>query len=578
MALKMKYIVLRNGMYYVVRPIPQDVLKAFPNPVFKRSLRTRERHEAAKKALPIIEALDKAIEDARRPAAHSRQPAMSVGWQLIDPETALAAVERWRDRAIREAYVFHFNGAGHPLVSVGPERADLMALINRLRFVKWREIDDFDARLVAALRSGGVQAEIGHPILQNLRLPFAKSWRHLEEITLAFRAGDFSGWDGDLEATTADAQDAPPGALGDVKATSSVRISDLLARFVASKMLSPKDEREVRYYVRRLIEFGGDVAISDVTTDFFDRFLVELRRFPVTQRPDIMRLDFNDIIARHGVADAFGGRKLANKTIRTKWFGAYNRLFKYAVTLKALAHNPLVGAIPSKRHDDPSEREQWSPDELKALFSLPLFNGTMDAGDEGYRKEPGPLLRKDAKYWLPIISLWSGLRLDEIGAMRAEEMREHNGVWVFDLSKRPIRGDRRLKNANARRIVPVHSKLMELGMLEYHQAQTEWLFPEIWESKRPREPATAGFSKWFGLWRAENGFSERWKDFHAFRHTFKEACREAGIAEDVHDRLTGHGGRSDQETGRSYGKSDIKFLKSTIDRVEFPTFPILSTV
>lgn len=28
--------------------------------------------------------------------------------------------------------------------------------------------------------------------------------------------------------------------------------------------------------------------------------------------------------------------------------------------------------------------------------------------------------------------------------------------------------------------------------------------------------------------------------FHSFRHTFKDACREAGLARDLHNTLTGH--------------------------------------
>jgi len=38
--------------------------------------------------------------------------------------------------------------------------------------------------------------------------------------------------------------------------------------------------------------------------------------------------------------------------------------------------------------------------------------------------------------------------------------------------------------------------------------------------------------------------------FHSFRHSFKDACRECGIEEAIHDALTGHSGGG---VGRSYG-------------------------
>lgn len=41
------------------------------------------------------------------------------------------------------------------------------------------------------------------------------------------------------------------------------------------------------------------------------------------------------------------------------------------------------------------------------------------------------------------------------------------------------------------------------------------------------------------------------KTFHSFRHTFKRACREAGLSEEVHNALTGHAGGG---VGRRYGR------------------------
>jgi hypothetical protein len=58
------------------------------------------------------------------------------------------------------------------------------------------------------------------------------------------------------------------------------------------------------------------------------------------------------------------------------------------------------------------------------------------------------------------------------------------------------------------------------------------------------------------------------------RHNFKAACREAGLAEDVHDRLTGHAGNANQQTSRTYGVADVAFLSESMNKVNHPTFKL----
>lgn len=55
--------------------------------------------------------------------------------------------------------------------------------------------------------------------------------------------------------------------------------------------------------------------------------------------------------------------------------------------------------------------------------------------------------------------------------------------------------------------------------------------------------------------------------FHSFRHTFKAACRRAGIHEETHDLLTGHRGTG---VGRSYGRMaghSAEMVKTLFDAI-----------
>jgi len=327
--------------------------------------------------------------------------------------------------------------------------------------------------------------------------------------------------------------------------------------------------------VRRLIEHLSDLPAKAVTTVALDGFLAKLRRFPNTRRPEIMKLGFDEIVDRFGDDEDFA--TLANKTIRAKWFGSYSRLFGYALSREIVAKNPVIASMPKKKDDVEREREAWDGQQIKTMFATPLFTGAADL--KAYREQPGTLLAHDAKYWLPVVALWSGMRLDELGAMRADELRCEAGVWIFDLTKRPLRGYRRVKNAQSQRTVPLHPKLVELGFVRYAAAQGEWLFPDLPHDEKDETATTAAVSKWFGLWRRANGFYEagRIQDFHSYRHSFKDACREAGLAEDVHDRLTGHAGAANQQVSRKYGTGGSqRFLADAMAKVSFPTFPKLA--
>ncbi len=63
------------------------------------------------------------------------------------------------------------------------------------------------------------------------------------------------------------------------------------------------------------------------------------------------------------------------------------------------------------------------------------------------------------------------------------------------------------------------------------------------------------------------------KDFHSFRHTFKRACRDAQISEEVHDALTGHKGPA--SVGRSYGRGmSVTTMAEALAHVSYPTIMI----
>jgi integrase len=112
-----------------------------------------------------------------------------------------------------------------------------------------------------------------------------------------------------------------------------------------------------------------------------------------------------------------------------------------------------------------------------------------------------------------------------------------------------------------------------MGFLDYVEERRasgdKLLFPDL----RPDSLGnpTGNFAKWFGRHLRKLGISDKSKDerkdFHAFRHSFKQACRDARIEEEVHDAITGH---APGNVGRRYGEVRLELKANGIAKVTYP--------
>jgi hypothetical protein len=68
----------------------------------------------------------------------------------------------------------------------------------------------------------------------------------------------------------------------------------------------------------------------------------------------------------------------------------------------------------------------------------------------------------------------------EAGGLRCADVKRVDGVWSFVIEDSEVR---RVKTASSRRVVAIHSKLIEAGLLEYVERQRsaghDRLFPTL---------------------------------------------------------------------------------------------------
>lgn len=189
-----------------------------------------------------------------------------------------------------------------------------------------------------------------------------------------------------------------------------------------------------------------------------------------------------------------------------------------------LSDNPARGLLlPVGRRPD-LERDAFTPAELQKLFA---------------HLDPS----MGARYWLPLVALYSGMRLEEIAQLRPADIREVQGIWVMDVN---AAGGKRLKTASSARLVPLHPRL--LGILELREGTEMW--PGL--TRGADGYWSSPFSKWFGRFKRRAGIASRRLTFHSLRHTFINELKQRGTDELTIRELVGHANPS-ITTGR-YGK------------------------
>lgn len=227
-----------------------------------------------------------------------------------------------------------------------------------------------------------------------------------------------------------------------------------------------------------------------------------------------------------------------------------------------LTRNPCDGVKIRGSRGETKQRAPFTIEDLQRIFTSPVFT-------EGHRTEG---LKGEAAYWLPLLALLTGARLNELGQLRVEDVKESEGIHYLHITSLG-EGQSLKKGAKNWRRVPLHRELLRLGFLAYvadvRKAGHDRLFYKL-------EPDSHGHltGNWSKRWNDYLddivGIDDKRKDFHSFRHGFKSFSRLAGIPEDQHDALTGHANRT---VARTYGSAEgypLVPLREAVDRLKFP--------
>ncbi|MDM9622704.1 site-specific integrase [Rhizobium sp. S96] len=389
---------------------------------------------------------------------------------------------------------------------------------------------------------------------------------YYHQAGLAALAGQIAGHE-DIERRQAGAKVATPGP---VVVNRGPKLSEAVTDWKAGtaarggKKPTHSSVREAERAARFFVEFHGDLPLGDITKpkarEFRDALAKMPKRLKGTQRKMALRAL---------VASTRPDQETIHANTVNKYLNCLTAVVNAALKDGRLDDvtgftNPfsLLGISVDKRND-PNRRKLFSQSDLKAIFTSAIYS-------EGSRPKGG---RGEAAYWLPLMALLTGARLNEIAQLRLEDIQqdEETGIWVVNID---TDGDRSVKTVSSRRQVPIHAELMRLGLLRYRDAllkagakKSSSMWPELY-SADPKYRSTA-WSKWFNRYLRETiGITDVGKVFHSFRHTFKRLGRDA-VPEEMHDALTGHTGKGG--VGRDYGDGfGLETLHAAISKIVVP--------
>jgi integrase len=183
-----------------------------------------------------------------------------------------------------------------------------------------------------------------------------------------------------------------------------------------------------------------------------------------------------------------------------------------------------------------------------------LFTGCVSRSS--WKKPGDTILRDSARFWAPLIALFSGLQLGEIIQMRVADIKtDADGIRYFDISTLLAPDDvedaKSLKTTTSERQVPVHPFLFRCDLQDLVDKRINAREPLLLVDYGPSKSDgswSKHFSGWFnGQFRPRIGVErvtqgQNRVNFHSFRRDFEDVVRNSpDIKQEVRDALQGHG-------------------------------------
>ncbi len=268
-------------------------------------------------------------------------------------------------------------------------------------------------------------------------------------------------------------------------------------------------------------------------------------------------------------------------TARTNW---QDKGFPTTLTTEMIRYT-------GSREDGEGHQRAFLAKELERLFMGPEMAGFSKRSDELH------------KFWLPHLGLFTGARVNELCQINPQVdilKDESSGVWYLNITERSEAAEnvtKRVKTKSSRRKVPLHSRLIEMGFLDYVDDLKKLGKKLLFSGFEPGNGRAASEAeKWFRQFLRDIGLRDethgaRIVGMHAFRSTLLNRAANQGVVNA--EAITGHAqnmtnlsqaqdsvlaGDVSPVVKKYQGELDIAVKSAILERITFPGLKFLTPV
>jgi len=536
-------------IYYFRCRIPADLKGLFPGKEdFKRSLRT--------KSLTHAQGLH------RLWSAKTERTFMMIRSGMLTPEQVREIAESWKRETLRECE--DRRAAGHGVPRNESELTDILAMVDdggeAREALAYNDFSKISGSVDAVIREQGLEVSKGSAEYATLSRALLQKLVEVQQIELQRTVGNYqNGFDDAAPVVTVAATEAP------MSPCAVLMLSVAVERYIEeAKTMESAGEATIYEAVTKCNQFVKvvqDKPIGELSRADVMRFLDVLKRLPpnATKSPRYRDKTLEELLAMKSTK-TLSGTTVNNYMSRIKGF------LEWCVRMGYLSRNPADGVTYGKK-------SLLRPDEQRKAFAKADLQKMTDSYLDLAERKPAQLRGWPERLWLPLVSLFSGMRVNEIAQLHAGDVLQdqESGIWYFNVElseEGEGEGAKRVKSAAARRMIPVHPTLESLGFIDYVKKVHADGSPRYWMNL---SQTGRGYHKSFANWFLGNGSGNKSGflrkhvttdtkiNFHSLRHTFADALKQSGVVHHTAAELMGHA-QEDMTFGR-YGKSGSLQLK-----------------
>jgi hypothetical protein len=292
----------------------------------------------------------------------------------------------------------------------------------------------------------------------------------------------------------------------------------------------------------------GDKPMEDYSSTDLQNFVIVLAKLPpnMNKNPKYREKTIDEILAME-IEETIADNTLKK---RIDWIKI---LFKWASDNDYTTKNRAQGLKSPKKNNnkDSDERDPYDKEDIDRLVSTLCYDS-----------------KRPERFWVPLIGLHSGLRLDEACQLYLTDIKyDESGIPFFDINDEL---DKNLKTSQSNRNIPIHPIILELGFLDYVENLRKQGKERLWQNLKWWKKG--GYGRDLGKWFQEiNRYfitEDKKKVFHSFRHNMEDIMKSHRVEETLRNDILGH--KNKGEGNARYGNEySVAVMREVFDLIDY---------